>query len=100
MKSQKPRRAILKNDAIAQGGVAAIDLSNLASATTSQDKSPVYFTKDISVSGLLKIYAKINEGMTGKIAIKLHSGEPHGPNLLPIELIKGLQAQIPNSTIV
>ena len=100
MKSQKPRRAILKNDAIAQGGVAAIDLSNLASATTSQDKSPVYFTKDSSVSGLLKIYAKINEGMTGKIAIKLHSGEPHGPNLLPIELIKGLQAQIPNSTIV
>jgi hypothetical protein len=49
---------------------------------------------------LLKIYAKINQGMTGKIGIKLHSGEPHGPNLLPIELIKGLQPHIPNSTIV
>jgi uncharacterized protein len=49
---------------------------------------------------LLKIYAKINQGMSGKIGIKLHSGEPHGPNLLPIELIKGLQPHIPNSTLV
>jgi hypothetical protein len=69
-------------------------------ATVQQDKSPVFFTKDISVNGLLKIYAHINDGMTGKIAIKLHSGEPHGPNLLPIGLIKGLQPHVPNSTIV
>jgi uncharacterized Fe-S center protein len=51
---------------------------------------------DISVNGLLKIYAKINQGMTGKIGIKLHSGEPHGPNLLPIELIKGLLYALPD----
>lgn len=63
-------------------------------------KSDVFFTKDISVKGLLEIYSHINQGMTGKIGIKLHTGEPHGPNLLPIELIKGLQAQIPDSTIV
>jgi uncharacterized Fe-S center protein len=70
------------------------------SANLQQDKSPVFFTKDISVDALLKIYSKINDGMTGKIAIKLHSGEPHGPNLLPIGLIQGLQPKIPNSTIV
>jgi uncharacterized Fe-S center protein len=63
-------------------------------------QSQVFFTKDISVNGLLKIYSKINGGMTGKIGIKLHSGEPHGPNLLPVELIQGLQPHIPNSTIV
>jgi hypothetical protein len=63
-------------------------------------KSDVFFTKDISVEGLLKIYSHINQGITGKVGIKLHTGEPHGPNLLPIELIKGLQAKIPNSTIV
>jgi len=62
--------------------------------------STVFFTKDISVKGLLKIYSRINHGITGKVAIKLHTGEPHGANLLPIELIKGLQATIPNSTIV
>ena len=94
------RRSFLRTGAIAPSGNVPIDLSILATAATSKDKFPVYFTKDISVSGLLNIYAKINEGMTGKIAIKLHSGEPHGPNLLPVELIRGLQAQIPNSTIV
>lgn len=67
---------------------------------TDDGKAPVYFCKDISVENLLKIYAKINQGITGKVAIKLHTGEPHGPNLLPIELIKGLQAKVPHSTIV
>jgi uncharacterized Fe-S center protein len=67
---------------------------------TGHGKSVVFFTNDISVDGLLQVYTHINEGMTGKVAIKLHSGEPHGPNLLPIGLIKGLQAHIPNSTIV
>ena len=63
-------------------------------------KSNVFFTKDISVKGLLKIYSQINRGMTGKVGIKLHTGEPHGLNLIPIALIKGLQAEIPDSTIV
>jgi uncharacterized Fe-S center protein len=100
MKSQMPRRTSQEDGAIAQGGVAADDSNSIPSATTSQRKSQVFFTRDISVSGLLKIYSRINEAMTGKIGIKLHTGEPHGPNLLPIELIMGLQAQIPNSTIV
>lgn len=63
-------------------------------------KSNVYFTNDISVKGLREIYAHINQGITGKVGIKLHTGEPQGPNLLPISLIKGLQATIPDSTIV
>ena len=68
--------------------------------TAAQNKSKVFFTRDISVKGLLEIYSKINAGMTGKIGIKLHSGEPNGPNLLPIEFIEGLQPHIPKSTIV
>ena len=64
------------------------------------EKSNVFFTKDISVNGLLEIYSRINKEMTGKVGIKLHTGEPHGTNLLPIELIKGLQAKIPESAIV
>lgn len=95
------RRALLKKSVIALGGVAVCDFTDISNAATAQqDKSPVFFTKDISVNGLLKIYSHINDGMTGKIAIKLHTGEPHGPNLLPIGLIKGLQPHIPNSTIV
>lgn len=63
-------------------------------------KSNVFFTNDISVKGLIEIYSHINRGITGRVGIKLHTGEPHGPNLLPIELIKGLQAEIPDSTII
>jgi uncharacterized protein len=101
MERQISRRSFLKKSAIALGTVALCDFTSTGSAlAVPQDKSQVFFTKDISVNGLLKIYSKINQGMTGKIGIKLHSGEPHGPNLLPIELIKGLQPHIPNSTIV
>jgi uncharacterized Fe-S center protein len=90
----------LKNVRIALGGIAAGDSNSIAGATISQSKSQVFFSRDISVKGLLNIYSRINGGMTGKIGIKLHSGEPHGPNLLPIELIQGLQSHILNSTIV
>jgi len=96
MERQISRRSFLKKSAIALGTVAVLG----SAVEARQNKSQVFFTKDISVAGLLKIYSKINQGMTGKIGIKLHSGEPHGPNLLPIELIKGLQPHIPNSTIV
>lgn len=100
MREKMPRRTFLKDGAIVLGGIAVCDLNSIAGATTAQDKSQVFFTKNISVDGLLKIYSKINAGMTGKIGIKLHTGEPHGPNLLPVELIRGLQPHIPNSTIV
>ena len=97
------RRSFLKNSALALCAAAVCDFSGMGSAFAAQqdnNKSRVFFTKDISVNSLLKIYSNINQGMTGKIGIKLHSGEQHGPNLLPIELIKGLQAQVPNSNIV
>ncbi|MCE5308499.1 MAG: DUF362 domain-containing protein [Acidobacteriales bacterium] len=94
------RRTFLKNSAIALGSAAVCQPNGKASTATLTSKSQVFFTRDISVNGLLKIYSKINEGMTGRIGIKLHSGEPHGPNLLPIDLIKGLQPHIPDSTIV
>lgn len=95
------RRTFLKKSAIALGGVAVLNVTGFGGAVDkTQGKAPVYFTQDISVDGLRKLYAKINDGITGKVAIKLHSGEPHGPNLLPIDLIKGQQPRIPNSTIV
>ena len=101
MESQISRRNFLKTSAIAFGAIAVSGFQGTGSAVaTGQDKSKVFFTEDISINGLLKIYSKINQGMTGKIGIKLHTGEPHGPNLLPIELIKGLQSHIPKSYIV
>ena len=58
-----------------------------APAAGRDDAAIVYFTKDISPAGLLKIYSKVSGGITGKVAIKIHTGEPHGPNILPIAFL-------------
>ncbi len=68
--------------------------------TVSQNKPIVYFTKDISPEGLIKIYDKISQNIDGKVAIKFHTGEPHGPNILPVPMVKALWEHIPNSTLV
>ena len=76
-----------------------VNLSGGAAKAADENVSIVYFTKDISPAGLLKVYDKVNAGITGKVAIKLHTGEPKGPNLLPLPMIKALQAHIPNSNL-
>ena len=60
----------------------------------------VYFTKKIDAQHLIMLYNLINESIYGKVALKLHTGEKHGPNILPRDMVQALQAQIPNSTIV
>lgn len=60
----------------------------------------VYFTKHIDAEHLIKLYDIINESVYGKVAIKLHTGEPHGPNILPRDMVKAFQAHVPESTIV
>lgn len=54
------------------------------------EKSIVYFTKDISANGLLKIFAAINTELKGKVAVKISTGEPGGHNFLQPSLIAPL----------
>ena len=60
----------------------------------------VYFTKKIDAAHLIKLYKMIDENIFGKVAIKLHTGEKHGPNILPRDMVQAFQAQVPNSAIV
>ena len=60
----------------------------------------VYFTKKIDAEHLIKLYKMINENIYGKVAIKLHTGEKNGPNILPRDMVQAFQAQVPNSAIV
>ncbi len=103
------RRDFVKLAGVAAAGVALYNvggeetvakktISN-AEAATGQ-KSQVYFTKHIDAEHLIKLYQKINSNISGKVAIKLHSGEPHGPNILPRDMVQKFQVQIPNSTII
>ena len=94
------RRGFLKGSALAAGALALGAFPHAAGAAAAQDKPQVFFTRDISLDSLLKLYSRVNQNITGKIAIKLHTGEPHGPNILPREMVRGFQANIPDSSIV
>ena len=59
--------------------------------------SKVCFTRDLSPAGLSKIYARIASALTGKTAVKLHTGEKHGPNIIPSSWVKKfLATSLPN----
>lgn len=45
-------------------------------------KSIVFFTRDISPEGVLKIYKALNADLTGRVAVKVHSGEKGNQNFL------------------
>ena len=59
----------------------------------------VYMFKEISSENLVKIYEALNRKATGKVAVKLSTGEPGGHNFLQPALIKDLVQKV-NGTIV
>ena len=70
-------------------------------AERSGDSSVVFFTRDLSEAGLQKIYDRVSAVLTGKVAIKLHTGEPEGPNIIPRPWVRGLiQSRLPDAVIV
>lgn len=92
------RRQFIKAGSLALGSLAVHSLS--LQARPAETKATVYFTPEITTESLLRIYEKVCAPLQGRIAIKLHTGEPHGPNILPRDMVRALQARIPNSTIV
>ena len=91
------RRDILKAGLIAPAVLSSVKVDDLYAQ---ENKSTVYMTKDLSPEGLKKIYSYINKEITGKVAVKLHTGEPHGPNIIPPAWIKEFLTVIKNPTIV
>ncbi len=53
-------------------------------------KSKVYFTKDISSKGLIRVYEAMNRELKGKVAVKISTGEPGGHHFLNPKLIAPL----------
>ena len=61
----------------------------------------VYFTRNLSAEGLIKAYEQVNEHMQGRVGVKLHTGEQHGPNIIPREWVKELIARdLPEASII
>ena len=65
------------------------------------EESVVFFTRDLSEEGMKKIYDRVCKVLTGKVAIKLHTGEAEGPNILPRPWVKELiSSRLPEAEIV
>ena len=52
------------------------------------EKAKVYFSKEITPENVVKIYEKLGVKLSGKIAVKLHSGEKGNQNYLRAEFVK------------
>ena len=63
------------------------------------EAATVYMTTDISSEALVKIYEKLEWNPSGKIAVKMSTGEPPASNYLRPELIGDLVKKV-NGTIV
>ena len=63
-------------------------------------RAKVYFTRTISAESLIALYDRVSETVHGKVAVKLHTGERHGPNIIPPAMAKPLLEHIPESVIV
>ena len=69
------------------------------SATPAETASVVYFTTEITPESLVKIYEAVGRPATGRVAIKISTGEMGGNNYLKPELIAPLVKKV-NGTIV
>jgi uncharacterized Fe-S center protein len=77
----------------------ALKSNNPEKKDISAKKSKVFFTKDISSAGVIKIYDYIKENVNGKVGIKVHFGEEGNSNYLKPDLIKGLTLKL-NASLV
>ena len=63
------------------------------------EKAKVYFTKEITPESVIKMYEKLGKELTGKVAVKLHSGEQGNQNYIRPEFVKAIVERV-NGTVV
>lgn len=62
-------------------------------------QSKVYMTQEISPEALVKVYEALGRPASGKVAVKISTGEPNGKNFLQPALIRNLVEKV-GGTIV
>jgi Uncharacterized Fe-S center protein len=55
-----------------------------------EEKTPVYFTRDLSSKGVNRVFDRVKDNVRGKTTIKLHVGDPGNKNFLSPDLVKDL----------
>jgi uncharacterized Fe-S center protein len=94
--------AVRKAEAQAQ----SVDPMSTSSSIEAQQIQPlgngaptVYFTKNITPAGLMAVYEALGLEADGKVAVKIHTGEPGNPHFLSPDLIKEFIQKV-NGTLV
>ncbi len=65
------------------------------------NESIVYFTRELSPEGISKLYDRIKGHIRGRVAVKLHTGEPHGPNIIPPEWVRSfMEEKLPGASVI
>lgn len=107
MKNKMTRRSWVKSSFVALASLAAVKSFpacvgkkeiNIAGMDTTE-AAKVLMTSDISPESLVKIYEALGRKATGKVAVKISTGEPGGHNFLQPALIKDLVKKV-DGTIV
>jgi uncharacterized Fe-S center protein len=100
------RRDFLKAGGIATAGFLLSEKSpvSLLAADKATDvsagKAKVFFTRDIGANGLKKTCKAIKRNLSGRIAVKVHTGEPNAPYIIRRDMVRDLLAEIPDAAIV
>ena len=63
------------------------------------EKAKVYFTREITPEKVVEMYKKLGINLSGKVAVKVHSGEEGNQNYLKPEFMKPMVDYL-NGTIV
>lgn len=79
--------------------VMGVPFTHIMAQNSRQNQSIVYMTTNITPESLVAIYNALGVKATGKVAVKISTGEPPNSNYLRPELIKNL-VQLVNGTIV
>lgn len=79
--------------------VAALSASPQGPARDDVQTSKVYFTSDISPEGLVKIYQALGKKASGRVAVKISTGESSQSNQLRPELIGDLVKEVDGTLV-
>ena len=62
-------------------------------------RSIVYFTRDLTPAGALKVFDKLDKTLPGKVAVKLHSGEVGNQNFLRPDFCKPIVERVGGTVV-
>ncbi len=107
MSKEMTRRDFLQGTAVAVSSMAlggkavaaGVDSQTQQTLANQGPRPKVYFIKEISSDSILKVYDALSHSLPGKVAVKLHSGEPGGHHYPDPKLIEKLVKSV-DGTIV